>query len=407
MTTIQLKFRPASAEAHEGTLYYLLTHDRHQRVIRTNYRLFPDEWDDHTASIITDRHRDRLAHLRLLRATVCWEQQQMQRLLADRTAADCPCSVDDLARALRLLLPSPTVFAFFRQQIAVKEQMRCIGTRNNYATAARRFMAFRNHEDLTFAEMSADMMERYQTWLRHRGACPNTVAFYLRTLRTLYRKAVAAGHAPQRDLFAGVQTAGVRTAKRAIGLTDIRRIERLQLPSGSSLERARDLFLLSFYLRGMAFVDMAFLRKSDLRGGVVVYNRRKTHQRLCIEWERPMQALVDKYADQTLSSPYLLPILTGHERDPYAAYRRVEHNTNYHLKTVGRLAGLRLPLTTYVARHTWASIALRLNIPIATISEGMGHTSYHTTQIYLASIDQDTVNEANKKIIRHVLSPNT
>ena len=187
-----------------------------------------------------------------------------------------------------------------------------------------------------------------------------------------------------------MQTANVRTAKRAISVKDIRKIENLDLPTGSSLDKARDLFLLSFYLRGMAFVDMAFLKKTDLKCGLVSYNRRKTHQNLNIEWMKPMQAIID------------IPILTGKESSPYTAYRKVEHNTNYNLKKIGEMVGLKIPLTTYVARHTWASVALHMNIPIATISQGMGHNSYQTTQIYLQSLDVATINEANKRIIKTI-----
>lgn len=117
---------------------------------------------------------------------------------------------------------------------------------------------------------------------------------------------------------------------------------------------------------------------------------------------KPMQAIIDKYAEQTKDSPYLLPILTGKESSPYTAYRKVEHNTNYNLKKIGEMVGLKIPLTTYVARHTWASVALHMNIPIATISQGMGHNSYKTTQIYLQSLDVATINEANKRIIKTI-----
>lgn len=211
-----------------------------------------------------------------------------------------------------------------------------------------------------------------------------------------------AGQAPLNDIFSHVQTANVRTAKRAITVKEIRKIEKLDLPRGFSLDKARDLFLISFYLRGMAFVDMAFLKKTDLKCSMVNYNRRKTHQNLNIEWMKPMQTIIDKYAEQTKDSPYLLPILTGKESSPYTAYRKVEHNTNYNLKKIGEMVGLKIPLTTYVARHTWASIALHMNIPIATISEGMGHNSFKTTQIYLQSLDMATINEANARIIRKI-----
>ena len=399
MATVKVKFRASSVPGKEGTLYYHLIHQRSLRWISTDYHVFPDEWNGKKSAIIVSNCNNRQAHLQLIQSQIDWEMKQMQRIIRDKDAEGIPYTIDDIAKEIQQLPPSQSVFAFFRQQIAKKEQMQCIGTKNNYANAANRFMEFRGNEDLAFSQMTSEMMEMYQAWLWNRGIGQNTVAFYLRTLRTLYNKAVEAGQAPPNDIFTHVQTANVRTAKRAITVKDIRKIEKLDLPTGSSLDKARDLFLLSFYLRGMAFVDMAFLKKTDLKCSMVSYNRRKTHQNLNIEWMKPMQAIIDKYAEQTQDSPYMLPILTGKESSPYTSYRKVEHNTNYNLKKIGEMVGLKIPLTTYVARHTWASVALHMNIPIATISEGMGHNSYKTTQIYLQSLDVATINEANERIL--------
>lgn len=402
MATVKVKFRASSVPGKEGTLYYHLIHQRNLRWISTDYHVFPEEWNDKKSTIIVSNRTDRQAHLQLIQSKIDWEMKQVQRIIHDKKVDGVPYSIDDIAKEIQQLPPSQSVFAFFQQQIAKKEQMQCVGTKNNYTSAANRFIEFRNYEDLAFSQMTSEMMEMYQAWLRNRGISQNSVSFYLRTLRTLYNKAVESGQAPPTDIFTHVQTVNVRTAKRAITVKDIRNIEKLELPRESSLDKARDLFLLSFYLRGMAFVDMAFLKKSDLKCGLISYNRRKTHQNLNIEWMKPMQAIIDKYAEQIKDSPYLLPILTGKETAPYTAYRKVEYNTNYNLKKIGQIIGLKIPLTTYVARHTWASIALHMNIPIAAISEGMGHNSYKTTQIYLQSLDVATINEANEKIIRKI-----
>ena len=403
MATVKIKFRASSVAGKEGTLYYHIIHQRKLRWISTDYHVYPEEWNARKSSVIVSNGNNRQAHLQLIQSQIDWEMKQMQCIIHDKEMDGVSYSVDDLANEIQQLPTSQSVFMFFRQQIAKKEQMQCVGTKNNYTNAVNRFIEFRNQKDLTFSQMTADMMEMYQAWLWNRGVGQNTVSFYLRTLRTLHHKAVEAGQATSNDIFAHVQTANVRTAKRAISIKDIRNIEKLELQIGSSIDKARDLFLLSFYLRGMAFVDMAFLKKSDLKCGMVSYNRRKTHQNLNIEWIKPMQAIIDKYAEQTKDSPYMLPILTGKETSPYTQYRKVEYNTNYNLKKIGKMIGLKIPLTTYVARHTWASIALHMNIPIATISEGMGHNSYKTTQIYLESIDVATINEANRRIIRKIL----
>ena len=403
MATVKIKFRASSVAGKEGTLYYHIIHQRKLRWISTDYHVYPEEWNARKSSVIVSNSNNRQAHLQLIQSQIDWEMKQMQCIIHDKEMDGVSYSVDDLANEIQQLPTSQSVFMFFRQQIAKKEQMQCVGTKNNYTNAVNRFIEFRNQKDLTFSQMTADMMEMYQAWLWNRGVGQNTVSFYLRTLRTLHHKAVEAGQATSNDIFAHVQTANVRTAKRAISIKDIRKIEKLELQIGSSIDKARDLFLLSFYLRGMAFVDMAFLKKSDLKCGLVSYNRRKTHQNLNIEWIKPMQAIIDKYAEQTKDSPYMLPILTGKETSPYTQDREGEYNANYNLKKSGKMIGLKIPLTTYVARHTWASIALHMNIPIATISEGMGHNSYKTTQIYLESIDVATINEANKRIIRKIL----
>ena len=264
MATIKVKFRASSVPGKEGTLYYHLIHQRNLRWISTDYHVFPEEWNDKKSAIIVSNRNNRQAHLQLIQSQIDWEMKQMQRIIHDKEMDGIPYTIDDIAKEIQQLPPNKSVFTFFRQQIAKKEQMQCIGTQSNYTSAANRFMEFRHHEDLTFSQMTSEMMEMYRAWLFNRGIGQNTVSFYLRTLRTLYNKAVETGHAPAKDIFAHVQTANVRTAKRAISVKDIRKIENLELPTGSSLDKARDLFLLSFYLRGMAFVDMAFLKKNRL-----------------------------------------------------------------------------------------------------------------------------------------------
>lgn len=150
------------------------------------------------------------------------------------------------------------------------------GTLHTYLNAYRRFREFRQSKDLTFDELSPDMMEHYEAWLTNRGLQQNSIRFYLRTLNTLYHKAVIEGVTPDNKIFDRVHLSFVKTRKRAISETDIRAIKRLILPKNSSIAFARDIFMFSFYMRGMPFVDIAYLRKSDLRYGTLSYCRKKT-----------------------------------------------------------------------------------------------------------------------------------
>ena len=173
---------------------------------------------------------------------------------------------------------------------------------------------------------------------------------------------------------------------------------------------ARDTFLMSFYLRGISFIDLAHLRKSDLKDGYLHYTRSKTGQRLTIRWEKEMQDLLEKYQAQTVTSPYLFPFLVddGNQRqdktiDKMKAKVRQYHNTEaritYHRRKLGAKMGIRGKLTLYVARHSWATAARDNDISISVISEALGHHSELTTQIYLRSIKSSEVDDANAKIL--------
>lgn len=201
MATVKVKFRASSVPGKEGTLYYHLIHQRNLRWISTDYHVFPEEWNDKKPAIIVSNRNSRQAHLQLIQSQIDWEMKQMQRIILDKDAEGIPYTIDDIAKEIQQLPPCQSVFTFFRQQIAKKEQMKCIGTKNNYTSATNRFMEFRGNEDLAFPQMTSEMMEMYQAWLWNRGVGQNTVSFYLRTLRTMYNKAVEVGHAPAKDIF--------------------------------------------------------------------------------------------------------------------------------------------------------------------------------------------------------------
>ena len=270
-------------------------------------------------------------------------------------------------------------------------------TSETYRATINSFMHFRQGKDMPLTAITPELMERYQGWLHRRGLVPNTVSFYMRVLRAAYNVAVERGLTTDRRPFRRVYTGVAHTVKRALPLRQLRRIKELDLRRWREMEYARDIFMLSFYLRGMSFVDMAYLRKSDLRDGYITYRRRKTGQLLMIKWTGEMQRILDRYGD--CPGTYLLPILPTTASNLRNAYRNMAYNINRNLKRVGRLADIGTPLTLYVARHSWASVANSKGVPIGVISRGMGHDSESTTRIYLASLDCSLVDRANARVI--------
>ena len=391
MATIKVKFRPSSVPDREGSLYYQVIHNRVARQIKTGYRLHLSEWLGWAESTA-----ERVVKIRF---KVEEDLALLARRIADFDSSGIPYTAADVVRSF--YSPRPEEESFFSFMRGVAEQMRRAGKiriAETYTSALNSFCRFRMGVDLAPNSIDSDMMRAYEAYLRAEGLCKNTSSFYMRNLRAVYNRAVERGLTVQRMPFRHVYTGIDRTVKRAIPLDVLRRIRNMDLSARPDLALARDMFMFSFFTRGMSFIDMSFLRRSDIdEQSILVYRRKKTGQRLMVRWEPCMQEIVDRYLVE--GSPYLLPIVKpdgGHER---RQYQNMLHLINKRLKIIGRRLKLPVPLTMYVARHGWASIARSKRVPISVISEGMGHDSETTTRIYLASLDTSSVDRANRMIL--------
>lgn len=382
MTSIKVKFRPSADAERESAIYYQIIHDRKVRQCSTPYRAFPKEWQT--------RFREETRR----------DVERLTRIVRRMESRGTVLSADDIVEEFKLYRSRYSLFRFMESVIMNLKECGKIRTAETYTATLQSFSRFRRGRDLMLDEITPDIIQAYEAYLRVRGAVPNTTSFYMRILRAVYNRAVESEAIEQRNPFRHVYTGTERTVKRAIPIAAISRIKNLELPRGSKMDFARDMFMLSFYLRGMSFVDMAFLRKKDRADNHVTYRRRKTGQRLDIAWTKEMQSIVEKYPPNP--TQYLLPILTNPLSDERIAYRNRASCINRQLKTIARMTNLKIPLTLYCARHSWASAARTKGIPVSIISEGMGHDSEATTQIYLASLETSVIDRANALIIRSV-----
>ncbi len=294
---------------------------------------------------------------------------------------------------------SHNFMAFGKRLVEELERVGKKRTAERYTTVLNSFTRFRGRDgDIPLEDIGSTLMLEYEAWLKDKGICPNSTSYYMRNLRAVYNRAVDKELTIQRSPFKHVYTGIDKTVKRAVPLKVIRMIRDLDLRISPGMEYARDMFMLSFYTRGMSFVDIAYLKKADLKSGVLTYRRQKTGRRLSIKWEKPMQEILDRYGHN--DSPYLFPVIKDTAKDAVRQYRSTAHFINGKLKELGKRLGLGMPLTMYVARHAWASIARSKNVPLATISEAMGHDSENTTKIYLASLDTSQVDKANDIILK-------
>lgn len=293
----------------------------------------------------------------------------------------------------------PTLSAFAEQLIRELKHQHRYRTAETYRCALNSFLRFLPEDDIVLSKINRLLISDYEHFMKNKGIVRNSTSFYMRVLRTIYNKAVAYNYVADQKPFDKVYTGIGKTAKRAISIEEIIRIHQLTgLTHYEAL--ARDLFLFSFYTRGMAFIDMAYLTPQNIQNGVLTYRRHKTGEKLSMRWESKMQEIINQ--NPSPNNHYLLPIIkhnNGHERSQYRDIQRIINST---LKTIGEKAGIEIPLTMYVARHSWASIAHSMNVPINVISDGLGHHSEHTTQIYLKTLNTKALNTVSTNIINAI-----
>ena len=401
MASVKVKFRPSSVNGKEGSIYYQVIHNRAVRQITANLYVNESEWDNKKSAVKISEwaSSNRRQYLQSVTERIQWDTKRLKAIIAFLDKQNKDYTTDDIVGKFNATTNEQSLSGFMQGIINQLKRLNRIRTSETYAATLSSFMKFRDGQDILLCEIDGDMIMLYEAWLKANGNCPNTTSFYMRILRAVYNRAVEKELTEQRHPFKYVYTGIDKTVKRAVPLKAVKRIKELDLTLKPHLDYARDMFLFSFYTRGMSFIDMAYLKKSDLKNGILTYRRRKTGQQLMVKWEKCMEEIVTKY-EACSATQYLLPIITNPLASERVQYMNALSRVNVALKEVARLADLQIPLTMYCARHGWASIAKSKNIPLSVISEGMGHDSEETTRIYLASLDTSVVDRANSLILK-------
>jgi integrase/recombinase XerD len=274
-------------------------------------------------------------------------------------------------------------------------------TAGNCHTAVKVFRKYCGDKDIDMNLITQDLVKGFEKWMCHHNLKPTTRACYMASLRSVYNRAVKHHKLKDNHPFLDAHTGHVKTEKRSIEADMVKKIGKLKLKVGTRLCLARDMFLFSIYAQGMAFADMANMNYSHIKDGKIEYYRQKTGNRVCVELNSEMLRIMKRYYQK--NNDHLFPIITS--EDPAVAYRQYCSALNYHnrlLKKIGKMVKLNVPLTSYVSRHTWASLSYALHIPLAVISQGMGHSSTDITNVYIRGLNDNSVSEANEKVLNEV-----
>lgn len=301
-----------------------------------------------------------------------------------------------------------TLFKYFDHVVERLKGTGQIKTAEVYRDTKNNIQQFTNSADKHFSEVDVMFLSQLEEYLKAVGKGPNTIYIYLRTLRALINRAIKEEVCPEKHYafkkFSLGKYAKIKTAKRAITKEDIEKIKNQNFKKHPELLDACHIFLFSYYCRGMNFTDIAFLKWKDIKGLRLTYIRQKTKERFSIGLLQPAQEILAYYKKQVRHSgnDYVFAIFNEKHVTPTAIYNRkvkMLRKINQDLKAIASLCGITTELTTYVARHSFATILKRQGINTSIISEMMGHDTEKTTQVYLDDFENTVLDEVSKGLL--------
>lgn len=399
--------RDRERKTGDYALVIQIIHRRVKRVFYTPYKLKEPEFDRVTQkAVYTDGIRYTRKQVKEINSFILQKKTEIEKIITWSATRNQNFSVADIVTKYHLDQSHRDLVTFMESHIAKKEEQGKTGTARAFHATLRSLKKYIDGRMIEFADIDHYFVKGYEAFLTDRKVKQNTICFYIRNFRTIYNHAEESGIDVGKGIaFRKIKIKITKTVKRALKKDVIERIARLDLSGQPQLEKARDLFMFSFYTRGMSFIDIIYLQHTDIMDGVIYYRRQKTNQYLEVAVTEPLQRLINKYATD---NSYVLPFINEYNgKTRYKQYQAAYGACYKGLNRLQKILDISTPLTTYVARHSWATIAKEQGTSISIISEGLGHSSENTTQIYLKGFDRSVIDRVNEKIVSFSTSQNS
>lgn len=377
-----------------------IVHNRQTYHISLGYSIPAKDWDD-TGQLVKSTYKA-VKNIARFNAIIHKEKQKaldaFNRLQEEGQLN--ALSFKEIKKVLAAKDTQTMTLAFGDEIIDQLREAKKHGNARVYDTMLRSVSDFVKGRDFPMQQITYTWLKRYEAWYLAKGNSLNGLSVNMRTLRALYNRAVKQKQLPKENYpFADYTIKQEGTRKRAITAAEIERLRQFE-PQTQRHERAKDYFFLSFFLMGASFVDLAHLKVRNITGGRIEYKRRKTGRLHSIPVSPALQALLDKYLPGKEKEDFILDIIKANDPRKQSVNVRDElRRFNRTLKEIGELCGIESTLTSYVARHSYATIAKYKGVPTAVISEALGHASEEVTQVYLDSFDKAVLDQYHSMII--------
>lgn len=382
-------------------LVFQIIHRRQRRLIYTGIQLFEESFNIEKQQVVSsERQRFKRSELHKMNESLRQIRtgiESMVEYVADKTAS---FTADNITSLYSRRKGDIYLFTFLEYIIEQNRSLEKFGTANNFQSTLKVFQQYLKSDKLKFTDIDTKHLKEFDIYLQKRKLKQNSIAFYINNLRTIYNKAVEDGIfelPPGGSPFDKVCVKRAKTVKRALPVDIVRKIMELDLSDSSEMELSRDLFMFSFYSRGMPLVDVLNLRRKDIDNNSFHYFRRKTKTLIKVSLTPQIEQIINKHNSD---GEYIFPFLSSKNsaQENYTKYRNVLAWQNNTLKKIAQMVGVNQNLTTYVARHSWATVAKEKGISVAVISEGLGHSTESVTNVYLKSFEQGVIDEANSQV---------
>ncbi|MEZ5149150.1 MAG: site-specific integrase [Bacteroidales bacterium] len=399
-TTVLIVFRHHERPDKTKSLNLRIIHNRKIAYIPLNTFVTEDEWLKLEQQI--DKKCKRYENLNRINDYLTRKKLEAKSLISDlyETGEADYISVKEIRDRFLNKTDISSLERFTKKLIAEFKKANRLGNATVYEMTLSFVKKHNNDQDISFKNINYTFLKKLEAEHLAGGNSLNSLSVYLRTLRAIYNRAINQNVA-KRDWYPFKQYSirSTKTQKRAISKEDVKKIEEYKSKPGSQYFHARNYFMFSFYMIGMNFSDMAYLTPSNVVNGRLEYKRKKTGKFYSLALFDKAHDILNYYLKGKKKDEYIFPIIE--RTDPEHIRMDIQNKLRTFNKYIGQIASelkIQGNITSYVARHSWASIGKFLNVPIQVISEGLGHDNIQTTQIYLDSFETNVIDDATKLI---------
>ncbi|WP_297604246.1 site-specific integrase [uncultured Alistipes sp.] len=399
MTTVDVvcyKYKPL--KTGELPLKIRVCKDRKTRYINLGVSTKAEYWDfekNQPKSNCPDRE--------MLEKLIANKISEVKSKIVELKSEDKEFSASTLVEKVSHPTNTITVGELFKQHIHCLEEEKRTGYRLSIQQTYNSLIKFNKHLDIPFSEMDCSWLRRYETWLRKQSKSENTIGIRFRNIRLIFNLAINMRLLkPENYPFKQLKVSKLHqeTAKRALTKKEILSVVNYNITGKDFYcKLAVHLFTFSYFMGGINFVDMAYLTGKNIVNNRLIYNRRKTSKLINLPMQERAFVVLKEYKKS--NEPYLFPILSSKHKTEQQRLNRLHKvitKVNKVLKSIGEELQIPIKLTTYVARHSYATVLKRAGVATSIISESLGHSSEKVTQIYLDGFENSQIDKAMENL---------